>query len=115
MSFERFCDDLLKHDLQVTSGGRFVHVMGKTDKGRAMLWLLDYLNEAEPNVQWTVIALGDSANDKPMLELADHAVVVKNRGGSMQLARTNNVIYTEEPGPAGWQIAIDDLLDRLGG
>ncbi len=80
-----------------------------------MLWLADYFNKSEPKKEWTIIALGDSANDKPMLERADHAVVIKPaKGGSLKLEKTDNVIYSEKQGPDGWQDAIDQLLDRLG-
>ncbi len=115
INFERFVAKLAEKDLQTISGGRFHHVMGSTDKGRAMLWLLDYLNKSKPKSEWTVIALGDSANDKPMLELADHAVVIKPaKGEPLKLEKTDNVIYSNKKGPGGWQDAIDQLLDRTG-
>ena len=112
--FDLFCFLLQDHELQVVGGGRFFHVMGETDKGRAMHWLLERFRQSGID-DLTSIALGDSPNDRPMLEQADYAVVVKNRGGHMMLERTANIIYTHEPGPAGWQTAIDTLLDQLGG
>ena len=115
LNFERFVAMLAEKDLQTVSGGRFHHIMGSTDKGRAMLWLLDYLNQSKPKSEWTVVALGDSANDKPMLELADHAVVIKPaKGKPLTLEITDNVIYSNKKGPGGWQEAIDQLLDRTG-
>lgn len=113
-NFEVFCSELGKNSLQVVSGGRFFHIMGITDKGMAMEWLLNKYRAETGHADSASIALGDSPNDRPMLERSDYAVVIKNSGGSMTLERTENVIYTSEKGPSGWQVAIDSLLDQLG-
>jgi mannosyl-3-phosphoglycerate phosphatase len=114
-NFEKFTTLLAKHDLQTVSGGRFTHIMGDTDKGRAMIWLMDYLKRSKPGTEWTIIAFGDSANDRPMLELADYAVVIKPaKGEPLRLKKNDNVIYTEEKGPQGWQAAMQKILEQTG-
>jgi predicted mannosyl-3-phosphoglycerate phosphatase (HAD superfamily) len=50
-----------------------------------------------------------------MLEQVDIAVVVKaHHDNALILHSDNEVIHTEAYGPAGWQTAINMLLDRLG-
>lgn len=114
-NFELFCSELEKQDLQVISGGRFFHIMGNTDKGVAMQWLLENVYQTTSQSDYTSIAFGDSPNDLPMLEQADYSVVINSGSGkSMLLNKIENVLYTEECGPAGWQIAFDKLLAQLG-
>ncbi len=114
-NFEIFTNQLTLFDLQVISGGRFFHIMGKTDKGAAMSWLLENVYHLKQKQKSVTIALGDSPNDLPMLEQADYSVVINSGSGkSLVLNKIDNVIYTREKGPAGWQIAINELLDQLG-
>ncbi|PLY02065.1 MAG: mannosyl-3-phosphoglycerate phosphatase [Desulfuromonas sp.] len=114
-NFELFSGILSEQGLQTVKGGRFIHIMGQTDKGRAMIWLLEHFKRQDPATDWTVIALGDSANDKPMLELADYAVVIRPATGEpLKLDKTENIILTDKKGPAGWQEAMNQLLDQTG-
>ncbi|MHC5077171.1 MAG: HAD-IIB family hydrolase, partial [Planctomycetota bacterium] len=66
--------------LQVTRGGRFYHLMGNNDKGKAAQLLRDmYQNQQEYP---TTVALGDSLNDLPLLEVVDYPILVKKHDGS---------------------------------
>lgn len=110
---ETFRRDLAAVGLQLVKGGRFLHVMGKSDKGSAMQWLTERFRRSDPTRPVTTVALGDGQNDRPMLEAADIAVVIKPKHGTaLQLEQHHNVIYPEAPGPAGWQEALDQILDR---
>lgn len=95
--------------LQLIQGGRFLHVMGKNDKGQAMAWIVNKFNSQQ------TIALGDSQNDYNMLEQADYSVVIRKLDGShLQLSKSaNQVIYTQHSAPLGWQEAIDQLFAQL--
>jgi mannosyl-3-phosphoglycerate phosphatase len=106
-----FRRDLAGAGLQLVKGGRFMHVMGNCDKGRAMQWLSERYHQAEPDRPIRTVALGDGQNDRPMLEAADIAVVIKPKhGDSLQLKRSNDVWYPAAPGPAGWQEAMEQIL-----
>ena len=66
---------------QVLQGGRFLHISGASDKGKAQAWLAEqYLdNESNPDITETeTIALGDGKNDMAMLEQASIAVQIRS-------------------------------------
>lgn len=98
---------------QVSRGGRFYHLTGNNDKGRAVRILRDfYRSDTGPA---TVVALGDSLNDLPMLEAADYPVLVRKGDGSCDPAvRPGNLMVTRLSGPAGWCEALLELLPQLG-
>lgn len=110
----RFRADLAKLKLSVTKGGRFYHVMGQTDKARAMIWLVSQFHRNRPDRQWTTVALGDGPNDRSMLEVADIAVIMPPaEGPPLKLTRTHNVVRPDQPGPHGWQNAIDHIFKHM--
>jgi len=97
------------HDLQVIKGGRFVHLMGKSNKGRALKFIESYYHSRWHETVET-IALGDGENDVPLLEASDVAVVI--RSPVNKAPRVNNLrkVMTEECGPVGWNRAVMDWL-----
>lgn len=98
----------------VLQGGRFLHVVGSWNKGRALTWLAESINGSGANPPIT-IALGDSQNDVAMLEAADHAIVIKSPvHEAPRLKRTQGVIYTQAKGPKGWAEGLRMLLDQPG-
>lgn len=108
-SFRR---DLEGEGLRLLQGGRFLHVMGDTDKGKACRRLLDQEGWNGEGRSF-VVALGDSANDRQMLEMADVGVVVRRSDGShLEIAGNDRTLQTTEMGPAGWNRAVLDLLHR---
>lgn len=106
--------------LRVTRGGRFFHLTGPTDKGRAVLELLR-LYPANGSARVTV-ALGDSPNDLAMLEAVDRPIVVPRSGGECDESLALRLAGAERapaPGPRGWNDAVlavlrGERLPRLG-
>lgn len=97
--------------LRVTRGGRFFHLTGPTDKGRAVLELLR-LYPANGSARVSV-ALGDSPNDQPMLEAVDRPIVVPRSGGECDAALVSGLAGAERapaPGPPGWNEAVLAVL-----
>lgn len=96
--------------LKALKGGRFMHLLGEdVDKSRAMRTLLS----ACPG-QPGSITLGDSDNDIGMLECADIAVLVRARHRPYPDARGREyTLPTQAPGPAGWNEAIQHVLNVL--
>lgn len=65
--------------LRVTRGGRFWHLHGDADKGRAFRRLKDLFVWRDVDVR--TIGLGDSANDLPLLLETDVAIAVRRPDG----------------------------------
>ncbi len=98
--------------LSLTQGGRFLHVMGNTDKGRAMQ-TVDELFRQFGLVNHTALALGDSPNDLPMLQQADVSVAVRRFDGSHLLPINGKPQFqTFKAGPVGWNEFVMKYLDR---
>ena len=58
-------------------------------------------------------ALGDSLNDAPMLSAADAAYLIGGAAASVAKMQNARVRAVPEPGPAGWALAIAELLTEL--
>ncbi|WP_192954702.1 HAD-IIB family hydrolase [Gallaecimonas mangrovi] len=101
-----FQQALAGHQLQAQQGGRFLSVMGQYSKGAAIA----ALRERYPGA--TIIALGDSPNDAPMLDVADIAVVIKSARSEQLMPKAPSTIRTTSPGPEGWNQAIQDILNH---
>jgi mannosyl-3-phosphoglycerate phosphatase len=109
-----FRDAALREGLQLTRGGRFWHLMGNASKAIAIHRLLDSLtgHGSDP----VTVALGDSENDRAMLESVDIAVLVRRPDGTwLSDCRGRRQTWrTAAVGPEGWNRAILQLL-RDGG
>lgn len=93
-----------RRGLRLTRGGRFHHLTGPADKGKAVRQLLG-LHEG-PVLS---LALGDSANDLTMLQAVDRPVIVPRPDGSWSealLAELPQARRAPFPGPRGWNEAV---------
>ncbi|MEW6489112.1 MAG: HAD-IIB family hydrolase [Thermodesulfobacteriota bacterium] len=103
---------LAGHGLHLTRGGRFWHLLGPSDKGRAVRWLLEAatrLSGREP----ASLALGDSENDLPMLEAVCVGVLVERPGGGHLTPRPPGIRTVNGVGPAGWRRAVLAWLEDV--
>lgn len=107
-----FCSELEKAGLIAVKGGRFISVSGKTDKGRALQWLRDYYQQRLLKAP-IIVALGDSENDRRMLECADYAVLVRSPSHSPPQIEAKNLTITSGTGPQGWNKSVIDLLKNF--
>lgn len=92
--------------------GEFFHIMGNSDKGRAVEILKElYVKEFGDII---TVALGDSPNDLEMLRKVDYPVAVQKRNGSYdRKLRVNKLIRAEGIGPAGWNSAVKMLIKNI--
>lgn len=100
--------------MEVTRGGRFYHLHGRTDKGRATRLARLILEQLHGPV--VLVALGDSALDAPMLIEAELPVIVPRPDGRADPAlrrRVPGARMAPAPGPAGWACAVTTALRRL--
>ena len=107
-----FADQLSIQGIRMLRGGRFWHLMGAPDKADGSATVLKYYQELEPDTEWQVIALGDSANDTAMLEAADIAVVIPHSDGAHISPKAPRVVHAPFPATKGWNAAILSLLDE---
>lgn len=103
-----------KAGLRLLEGGRFLHLLGDTDKGMAVRLVVKHLRSHGWSITRT-IALGDSNNDRDMLLAVDNPVIIQKPDGShLSLAERPDAILTDLPGPAGWNQAVLKLLEQYG-
>jgi mannosyl-3-phosphoglycerate phosphatase len=102
--------------LEVTRGGRFHHLHGRTDKGRATRLVRRFLESRYGAV--TLVALGDSPLDAPMLRAADIPIIIPRPDGRAHPGlrrRVPRARVAPAPGPAGWARAVSRILDGARG
>jgi predicted mannosyl-3-phosphoglycerate phosphatase (HAD superfamily) len=93
----------------VAAGGRFLHLFGACDKGKAVSLLTDWFRRERPGAR--TVGLGDSPNDLPMLRRVDEPVLVRSSRPPEEMAEAvPGIRMTDRPGPGGWNRAVLDLL-----
>ncbi len=92
--------------------GRFFHILGNSDKGKAVSILIDAYRRKFGYI--TTIAIGDSPNDIPMLEEVDCPIIVQKPDGSYdQQIKIPNLIKARGIGPDGWNDAIFCIITKI--
>lgn len=100
---EEFCRMLRDRGLMTLRGGRFLHLLGQTDKGRPLAHLR--------KEKVALIALGDRPNDLAMLEAADIGVIIAAPDGFVLEAE--GMLRSTKIGPRGWAEMMTRILDEL--
>ena len=103
-----FQQQLKQYGLSTLQGGRFLHVIGDCDKGRATQVLIGLYGD---NVK--TIVLGDSANDAAMLSVGDISVIVYSPSNHQLQELITPDIQTQAPAPKGWREAIETSLEQI--
>jgi D-glycerate 3-kinase len=109
---QQFIDEVTAAGAQVLEGGRFLHVSGDCDKGRALRWLEQVYQLQSPTQQMVSLAIGDSQNDRAMLEQADHALLIRSPVHPLpEVCRSSNLSISTHTGPKGWAEGVNKILD----
>ncbi|HVR70121.1 MAG TPA: HAD-IIB family hydrolase [Vicinamibacteria bacterium] len=106
-SEERLARAATGRGLRITRGGRFHHLLGPVDKGRALQRLIALY--AAEGFRFTVVALGDSPNDLSMLKVADRPILMPRPDGAVDETLRRGLpraAIAPAPGPAGWNVAV---------
>jgi mannosyl-3-phosphoglycerate phosphatase len=105
-----------RRGLRLHRGGRFFHLTGATDKGRAFRVLLGLL--AREGRRFHTVGLGDAPNDVSLLEAVDEPILVPRPDGRvhehLRLAFPG-AEAAPAPGPPGWNAVVSAVLDRRAG
>ena len=104
-----FIAELNSKGLETLQGGRFLHVLGQTDKGKAVEWFRDQDQDVFP-----IIALGDGPNDIAMLKAADIGIVIASpTGRELAFESQNQIIRSTIEGPEGWAETMGPLVETF--
>lgn len=110
---EQFMAELQQLGANVLQGGRFLHVSGDCDKGKALSWLANQYKKAlhKPVIS---VAIGDSQNDINMLEVADIAILIPSPTHALPRLNKPQQVYTaSQQGPRGWAESVSMILHSL--
>jgi len=100
--------EIEKRGLNYTRGGRYYHIMGENDKGKAVSILSEIFGLEFGDIE--TVGLGDSSNDLPMLESVDVPVLVQKPDGSYEPSRGLEAKLADGVGPIGWNKAVMDII-----
>jgi mannosyl-3-phosphoglycerate phosphatase len=108
---EILLDQIKSYNLKILFGGRFMHILGNTDKGKALnLVKKEYINMYGSD-SFKIIAIGDTLNDVAMLKNADIKILVKRYDNNYdERVQIDNLIYSPYIGPKGWNHSLLDIL-----
>ncbi|MEW6162759.1 MAG: HAD-IIB family hydrolase [Nitrospirota bacterium] len=92
--------------------GRFFHILGSDDKGRAVSILIELYKRKFGEI--ATIAIGDSLNDIPMLEKVDYPVIIRKPDGNYDpRIDIPNLIKADGIGPEGWNKVVLSLVSHI--
>ncbi len=92
--------------------GNFFHILGNSDKGKAVSILTELYRKHLGDI--VTLAIGDNPNDIPMLEKVDYPVIVQLPDGSHdQRISLPGLMKAEGIGPVGWNKSVFLYLEKL--
>lgn len=111
--WENFQSLMQAKGIRTLRGGKFIHLMGPSDKADGLRVTKQLYEKKYPDTEWITVALGDSANDKSMLDSADIAVLIPHADGPKIQVDGNHVIHAKYPASKGWNDAVLTLLSTF--
>ncbi|MFC2108951.1 HAD-IIB family hydrolase [Bacteroidota bacterium] len=91
-----------KHQLKITKGGRFYHLIGENqDKGKAVEMCIAIFEEIY-NEEVRSIGLGDGQNDVPLLNSVDVPIAIQNHEGVYVSLSNSELQKSSFKGAKGW-------------
>jgi mannosyl-3-phosphoglycerate phosphatase len=100
-------EEIAAFDLKILHGGRFIHLLADTDKGKAVNVIRNNL----PASSWISIGLGDSPNDLEMLKAVDIPVLIKKHDGTYDKSiRAPGMVISRFQGPRGWNECVLEII-----
>lgn len=108
--WEKLDAEFAREGLECRHGGRFHTVTGSgTDKGKAVR-ALTAMYESAYGREVSTIAVGDSANDRPLLEAVDRPFLVSREDGTWANLGVPHLEKVSGRGPYGWIEITNRLL-----
>lgn len=95
--------------LSLVRGGRFFHLSGGCDKGKAVKVLAELYSRMDPDI--TFVGIGDSQNDVSVFEAVDRSFVVLRPDGTFDPRIPEDAAERVKGiGPQGWRMAVEALF-----
>lgn len=98
---DKLIQAIKEKSLNCTKGGRYYHLMGNSDKGRAVRILTRLFKRRCGDV--VTVGLGDSENDFKMLDSVARPYLVMKKNKSYA---SNKYLEAGGIGPEGWELAV---------
>jgi mannosyl-3-phosphoglycerate phosphatase len=108
-----FLERIRQSGRRFSSSGRYCHLQGNHDKGRAVEILSRLYRRVYDKI--TTVGIGASPNDAPMLARVTFPIIVKRPSGAHQpelVAQFPQARLTEGVGPRGWAETVARLASR---
>ncbi|MBF0265352.1 MAG: HAD-IIB family hydrolase [Gammaproteobacteria bacterium] len=116
VQLKNFKMQLKQVGLKVLKGGRFYHIQGHNNKGKALIWLKNLYQKFYHNIDASydvkVIALGDSENDVDMLNCSDIPVIIRSNNHKAPSVNHKQQIISNNIGPLGWNNEVLNILNK---
>lgn len=110
---ETVIHEIGKRGYSHTQGGRFHHILGGSDKGKAVS-ILKGLYVKKFGIVVTA-GIGDGLNDLTMLKAVDIPILVRKPGGGYdEGVKIAGMAVADGPGPYGWNSAVLKLIVSFG-
>ncbi len=112
-SLEALTQAIEARGLRWTKGDRFHHLMGMQDKGQAVQYLIECYRRraADTDDRLFTVGIGNSLNDRPMLNVVDQPVLVQQPDGSYEPDMDlPGLIRAPGPGPIGWNRVVLSVI-----
>ena len=111
--YEIFEEYIHQQGGKLLKGGRFIHLSGECDKGKALQWLMGIFARQSAKQRLKSVALGDSQNDVAMIESADYGILI--RSPVHEFPETEKEVYkTGNTGSKGWVEGVMHVFNKLG-
>jgi len=99
--------------IRTLRGGKFIHLMGPSDKADGLELTKQIYTEKYPEIDWITVAIGDSDNDYSMLLNADKGILIPHEDGPKLEINSSNITLAKQPSSKGWNDAVLELIKSI--
>lgn len=111
--FTELEEQIKSYGCELLKGGRFYHLLGQTNKGKAIQELKNLFRQLKiVNDEMETFGFGDAPNDLELFKNVDIPIQVEQPGGGYRYLNesVSNLVKAKGEGPTGWQWAFDHIV-----
>ena len=111
---KEFEENLLKHNLKISFGGKLNNISGLHSKVDSMSFFVRQYKQEFKNKNVITISLGDSQNDIEILNNSNYSGIVKNDNYKIiNLKKKNNIFRSFTKAPHGWVEVLKKIIIKM--